>query len=187
MTADWWMVWITVVSVVVTGFLAWLAYANGRKATTIATEAAHREELHREREVAQKEQEERAQVAMAMMRAVSAAEQFAERNNTHPETWGDVDSEMVRTRAEALAQVELYATTEEDSELRQWIESALDAISSPSMNYLSQLEAMDYRFFARRAIRLWNAQEVTSTLIIAGKLPPEITHYAEDEAPESSA
>jgi hypothetical protein len=192
MTAEWWMVWITVGSVMVTGLLAWLAYANGRKATVIASEAAEREEMHRARELIQREREERSQVAMAMMRAVSAAEQLASLQDpghavaVWQTTVAEVELEMHRTRAEALAQVELYSTAEEDAELRPWIESALEAVAYPGVTGAERLAAVDYLYFVRRAIRLWNVREVTAGLIIVGKLPPEITFSETGEAPASS-
>ncbi|QNA93244.1 hypothetical protein [Microbacterium sp. Se63.02b] len=183
------MVWITLGSVVVTGFLAWLAYANGRKATLIAEEASLRDEAHRQREVDQREREERAQVALAMMRSVSAAEQFANLQDpgnsvaVWQETVAEVEQEMHRTRAEALAHVELYSTTKEDAELRPWIESALHAVAYPGVTVDDRLHAMDYLYFVRRAIRLWNAREVTAGLIIVGTLPPEAGVDETGEAP----
>lgn len=187
MTAEWWMVCITTGSVLVSAMLAWLAYRNGRKATEIAAGASDRDETHRARELDQREREERAQVALAMMRAVSAAEEFAKTQSSHYETAGEIEQEMIRSRAEALARVELYATAAEDDELRPWIESALYAISYPSQSLSDVLEARDYAYFARRGIRLWNLRGVTSGNLIAGKLPPEVPAGETDEAPGSSA
>lgn len=190
--ADWWIVWLTGFSVVVSGVLAWLAYRNGRKATDIARDASERDEEHRRREVDQREHEERAQVALAMMRAVSAAEAYQAhrvpgQTDIHwQETVADIEKEMVRARSEALAHVELYATADEDDELRPWIDSALHAIVNPRPVGDEPFRAMDYLYFVRRAIRLWNLREVTSGQIIAGKLPPEVGPGKDDDAPESS-
>ena len=189
MSPDWWMVYITSGSVLVSAVLAWLAYRNGRKAIEIAADASDRDEAHRAREVDQREREERAHVALAMMRAVSAAEAFESAQNPaeakRQETVAEIEKEMVRSRSEALAHVELYATAEEDEELRPWIDSALHAIAYPRRVGADRFQVMDYLYFARRAIRLWNLREVTSGQIIVGKLPPEIE--LDDEAPVPSA
>lgn len=170
-------------------FLAWLAYANGRKATKIAAEAPQREERHREREVDQREHEARSAVAMAMMRAVSATEQYTKARDTpvmvreqgHAILIREAASEMQRVRAEALSAVALYATEPEDDELHVWIDSALEQLASRPVRAIDRLTRVGAWYDTRRAIRIWNAREVTSGEIIAGKLPPEVVHYTDDE------
>ncbi|MCK2029885.1 hypothetical protein [Microbacterium galbinum] len=183
MSADWVMVWVTGASVIVTGVLAWLAYANGREATKIAAEASMRDEVHRGREVGQREQEGRARVALAMMRGVAAAERFAQLQKQpggiHTNVFTEVETEMHFRWSEAVAHVDLYSVAVEDEELRVWIESALDAVAYPGAPQNNHLD-WGHAHFVRRGIRLWNLRAVTSGQLAVGNLPPE--HEEGDEA-----
>lgn len=174
--ADWWMVAVTALSVIVSGVLAWLAYRNGREATTIASEASARDEAHLRRETERRAQAERAEVAMAMMRAVAATEayrQVKKSSGTYVTTESDVKSEMYLRWSEALAHVDLYATAEEDDELHVWVEGALSALAELKLTGVDALHAIGVAHDTRRGIVLWNARAVTSNQLAVGDLPDD--------------
>ncbi|MGM7671465.1 hypothetical protein [Microbacterium sp. A93] len=96
-------------------------------------------------------------------------------------------SEMQRLRAEALAAVALYATAPEDDELHVWIDSALEHLSARPASAMDAVGRVGTWYDTRRAIRMWNAREVTSGEIISDRLPPEVNLEEDGEAPASSA
>ncbi|WP_402843744.1 hypothetical protein [Microbacterium sp. GXS0129] len=171
------MVGVTAASVLVSGVLAYLAYRNGVKATMIAEEAAARDADQRTRESNRLAREERSTVALAMMRAVAAADQMVrvrdEDTATYALTLSDVETEMNIRRAEALAHVDLYAIAPEDDELRVWLESTLDRLTELPTDGMDRLERLSFVYDARRGIALWNQRAVTSGQLMVGELPPE--------------
>ncbi len=167
------MVAITACSVVASGVLAWLAYMNGRKATTIAAEAAARDEEHRTRELDRRAQDERSQVALAMLRALAAVERYASNDlGQWQTTVAEVEKEMILRRSEALAFIDLYATEEDDEELHVWFDSAFDAlVKLGQMTPTPILKVLPIVHNTRRGAVLWNERLVTSGQLAVGDLP----------------
>ncbi|WP_300269050.1 hypothetical protein [Microbacterium sp.] len=165
--ADWWMLAVTAVSVIVSGVLAWLAYRNGRRATDIAVESAKRDEAREALASQQREDEARALVAVSMLRALAVLEQLV----AGDPSFRIVEAQLNERRAEALAQIDIYATDEADEELHVWFESSmaeLERIARFSPTSVS--ESMRIASFIRQGIVQWNRRAVTADLLAVGKL-----------------
>ena len=171
--ADERMLWLTAGSIAVSGVLGWLAYWNGRKAGRIAKAASTRDEEHRNREARQREVDKRAEVSLAMLRALAATEMFIDQR---PTKWGDSDpfnaQEMTRLRNEAVARVHLYAVNNEEHQLRMWLEMKLAEL----LQYKDPDKPERGRVFQivndiRNGINLWNARRVTGAQLFFGDIP----------------
>lgn len=168
------MVALTVLSIVVSGVLAYLAYRNGSTATRIAHEAAVREEHYREREAERLAKNDRDQVALAMLRALAAVDRAVQ--NVGPKwqtTQADAEAEAYRLHSEALAVIDLYATEQEDDELHVWFEGGIERVfelgrrnPTPYMMVLPIVSDL------RRGIVLWNERVVSSNQLAVGEYPP---------------
>lgn len=184
--ADWWMVWVTVGSVLVSGVLAWLAYWNGRRATRIAEEASARDEKYRERGLAQRDRDERAQVALSMMRALIAAERLARADVTWQTTAAHLEAEYETRLAEALAQIDVYAISEDDVEMHVWFESAMAATVKPREDPVSRVNFGSHVYETRVGIVLWNQRSVTPSELIVGELPRRTAYAVAPDNPDAS-
>lgn len=182
---DWWMVWVTLGSVIVSGVLAWLAYWNGNKATRIAEEASKRDEDQRKRELAQRLRDERSAVALSMMRALAAAERLAKADVEWQTTAAQLEAEYEAQLAEALSQIDAYAVTEDDEEMHVWFEGAMAETVRSRTDPIAKLRLIDHVYATRLGIVLWNQRDVTPSELLVGDLPRRTLYAAAPEPPKT--
>ncbi|WDH77907.1 hypothetical protein PTQ19_10275 [Microbacterium esteraromaticum] len=165
--ADWWMVAVTASSVVVSSVLAWLAYRNGRRATVIASEAAARDEERGVQASIQRAEEARAEVALSMLRALAVMERFAS-NEPH---YADLETELHLRRAEALAQIDVYSTSEADEELHVWFAAQMAELEKLGRRTpVTLAKVIPIVGFVRQGIVLWNQRAVSVDSLVMGQL-----------------
>lgn len=160
------MVAVTACSVVVSGVLAWLAYRNGAKATKIAQDTAERDEHYRVQEAEHGAAADRAAVALSMLRALATMESYASNRPMFPE----LQTETQIRWSEALAHIDLYATSEEDEELRVWFDSNMSELEKlGSRSQVKLMQVTPILDSVRRGIVRWNQREVTSGRLAVGE------------------
>ncbi|WP_341933756.1 hypothetical protein MRBLWO14_002825 [Microbacterium sp. LWO14-1.2] len=159
---DWIQIALTAVSIIASSAVAVLAYRNGKRATSIAEEAAERDQDHRDRELRARQRAERAAVSLAMMRALAAQELLLRPDLMQWQTsFADVEKEAFAQLMEARAQIDVYSAATEEPPLRDWFDDAVGNIQSTAQKGSPYRQtALGLIRDARRGIAAWDRIQV---------------------------
>jgi len=154
--ADWWMVGVTIASVLVSAGVAIVAIWNGRLASKIANDAAKRDEENRETERQRRAAAERAAVAMQLVEVV---ESLVVWSDTAPGTGNSgtalAIAEFRKLRSNAYSALEIYSGNTET--LRKWFQAELAKIDQLGRQRTSQFEKIDATALAvRQKLARWS-------------------------------
>lgn len=85
--------------------------------------------------------------------------------------FAELRTEMQIHWSEALARIDLYATTEEDEELHVWFDSNMASLEAlGNQTPVKIMKVMPIVSFVRQGIVLWKERTVTSGRLMIGKL-----------------
>lgn len=154
--ADWWMVGVTIVSVLVSAVVAIVAIWNGRLASMIANDAADRDEENREAERQRRASAERAAVAMQLVEVLESLVVWAD---TAPGTGNSgtplAMADFRRLRGKAYSALEIFPGNTEA--LREWFHGELAKIKKLGREKTSQYERIDAAALAtRKKLARWS-------------------------------
>lgn len=170
------MVWITAASVLVSAAIAFFAVSNGKEATRIAEEsvkiaeeskqiaqdAAEREGVRLEREQLAAGREARDRVALAMLRAFSAADYVHMAPHNDPQL-SEAKQLSMTLEVEASSLIKTYTADSDNVALRQWFtRSFLDFARAAERSYPPGVSYRRTQNFASYCIELWTRNVISS-------------------------